>query len=100
MKKDKTNVRITIFVVLNIIGILGGIVDGVYYQFFVADHGFGMFAVVPFAVVWSYMKTFPGNLVTALSIGPLILAWLFLYLSDKIDDARIAKDIKQLENNN
>ena len=78
MKKDNTSIGIKVFAILIIIGVIGGIVDGVAYQLHVRSHGVSLFGVVPMSILWSYTKTFPGNVLTAFWLVPWAIAFAML----------------------
>lgn len=65
---------IRLVVILGITGILGGIADDIAYQFYLAKQGIGFFDAVSLSIIWEYTKSFPGNLLTALTFGPWLVA--------------------------
>ena len=77
MKRKQTSTSLNVFVILMVIGIIGGLVDGIAYQVHVYRQGVGLFSVVPFAVWTAYLKTFPGNVLTCLWLVPWVLGFLF-----------------------
>lgn len=88
--------------ILAIISLLAGIVDGVAYQVHLAKYGVGFFDIVPLAVVWSYFKSFPGNLITVLTFGPWIVAFVCLRVLGRskvgpTGTQRIARHNKRLQ---
>ena len=74
-----------------IVGIVAGIVDGVVYSFHLHAQGIGFFSRVPWGVLGSYITTWPGNVLTFCSLGPFLLAWVWLSLEDRFDTMREAK---------
>jgi hypothetical protein len=86
MKRNDTPTNLKIFTILIIIGVIAGIVDGVVYQLHIKDNGIGLFTRVPWNVLWSYTKTFPGNLLTALWVLPWAFAFIWLALEEKISE--------------
>ncbi len=69
-KQHNTPAGIKIMGILILIGAIGGIADGVAYQLYVQSHGVSRFGLVPMRVFWSYISSFPGNLLTALWLLP------------------------------
>jgi len=78
IRHQATSWSIRVFLIFVIIGILAGIVDGIAYQVHLSKHGVGFFEIVPSAVFWSYFKTFPGNLITVLTFGPWVVAFVYM----------------------
>ncbi len=95
MKKDNTPTSLKVFVILVIVGIVASMIDGIAFHFHIRSRGVGFFGSVPWSVQWSYLKTFPGNLLTALWLGSWAFAFLWLYIGDKIDDIRLKKNLKK-----
>lgn len=77
-KKEETPTGIKVFTVLIIVGVIAGAVDGVAYHLHVRSNGVSLFGVVPMSVLWSYIRTFPGNVLTALWLAPWTLAFALL----------------------
>jgi len=72
--------RLRAFVVLFTLGLVGSIVDGVAYLLYIHKSGIRVFAVVPWEVLWGYVSTLPGILLTALWLVPWMAAMLALWL--------------------
>lgn len=91
MKKDNTPIELKVFSMLMLVGILAGLVDSVAYHFHVRSHGVGFFSPVPWDVLWSYVKTFPGNVLTALWILPWVCAFAWLHVGGRNHATRSRK---------
>lgn len=78
-----------------LVGVIAGIADGIAYHFHVREHGVDFFSRVPWNVLWSYVKTFPGNILTCLWLLPWIIALLYLYITNKIDDMKFKRKIEE-----
>ena len=85
---------IRLFVFFAVVGILAGIADRVAYLAYVLKHDVGLFEIVPPVVFWSYVKSFPGNILTGLFFGSWVVALICLRIPDKSDRAtdRITED--------
>jgi len=97
IKKDNTSTGLKIFVIFMLVGVVGGIVDGIAYQIHVHAHGVSLFSVVPWSVLWSYVSTFPGNLLTCLWSLSWGFGFVYLYLGDRIDDMKLKKQTEEAE---
>ena len=71
---------------LVIFGIVIDIVDFYYYQRFLSSKGIGLFSIVPFDILFEYVSSYPGNILTILGILPWILLLSYLYLSEYISN--------------
>ena len=82
-KKENTPTWVKVFAILIIAGVIASIVDGVVYYSYVRSHGVGFFSVVPLSVLWSYVRTFPGNILTALWLAPWAFGFIWLELKGR-----------------
>lgn len=82
-KKENTPTGVKVFAILIIAGVIASIVDGVVYYSYVRSHGVGFFSVVPLSVLWSYVRTFPGNILTALWLAPWAFGFIWLELKGR-----------------
>lgn len=82
-KKKSTPAGVKVFPILIIVGVIASVIDGVVYLSYVRSHGIGFFSVVPLSVFWSYIRTFPGNVLTALWLVPWGIAFIWLELKGR-----------------
>ena len=61
--------------IMMVVGLAASAVDVWYYTDFVRSQGLSVWSVVPLPVVWSYLTTMPGALLTSKSIVSWILAY-------------------------
>jgi hypothetical protein len=94
MKKVNTSTGLKIFM---LVGVVGGIVDSIAYQIHVHAHGVILFSVVPRSVLWLYVSTFPGNLLTCLWLLPWGFGFVYLYLGETIADMKLKKQTEEAE---
>ncbi len=97
MDKEKTPAPLIIIAVLIIVGLVVDIVDFWVYGNYLSEQGIGFFSTVPWSTKWQYLKTFPGNLLTLLGLGPWIIILLYLYVVEKLDDIKLAKELEEVD---
>lgn len=66
-----------------IAGSLIGLVDNVAYLAFIAGQGIGPFEVVSMSIVWAYVRSFPGNVLTVLFLGSWIAAFACFFVPER-----------------
>jgi hypothetical protein len=83
MKRANTPTNIKIFTILIIVGVVAGMIDCVAYNVHIKKHGIGFFSLIPLNVLWVYIKTYPGNILTALWLLPWVFAFAWIELKEK-----------------
>ncbi len=81
MKNVPVPAGLKFFSNLILLGAIAGIVDGIAYFLHLRAQGIGIFMRVPWGVLWSYVSTFPGNLLTMLWLAPWAIAFVDLCVS-------------------
>ena len=54
------------------------IIDNLFYQIYINQKGTNKWTVVDGPTIWNYISSFPGLLLTCLSLLPLIIAAILL----------------------
>ena len=83
MKKDNSSTGIRVFAALFFVGVVASVIDSVAYAVHIANHGIRVFSVVPLSVLWSYVITFPGNILTAFWLASWISAFAWLEIQGR-----------------
>ena len=68
--------------ILFLVSTIFSIVDTIYYSFYLTEKVHRFQIIVPLNELYLYVKTFPGNILTFMSIAPLLYIW---YLVSKIE---------------
>ena len=78
IKKDNNSTGIMVFAALFCVGVVASVIDSVAYAVHTGNQGISFFSVVPLSVLWSYVVTFPGNILTAFRLVSWISAFAWL----------------------
>ena len=82
-------ILIFITVGLFIVALVADILDIIFYIRFANANGFAWFQPLPWALMWKYLSTWPGNFLTILGFAPYLVVWAgcqFLLRNRKSDD--------------